>query len=564
VTSTSASFAFASSDSGSTFECKLDGGAYAACTSPKAYSGLVDGSHTFTVRATDAAGNVDASPATRSWTVQSPAADHQPAAAYAYNPSSPTAGQAVAFDASTATCQDTPCTYTWEDHGSDGAGGTQWPLGTGKTMSFTFQDPGVKNVRVTVADADGDTDSTMKAVTVAPASPPADATAPDTTITSGPTGTTNDSTPTFAFTSTETGSTFRCRVDSGSWATCTSPWTTSTLADSSHTVTVRATDAAGNTDATPASRTFTVDTQAPSTTINSAPPALSPGSSATVAFSSNESAASFECQLDGGAWTACMSPKTYTGLTLGGHTASVRATDAASNVDATPDSASWTSIALLGGPAAAPAPRGTPGSANQAPTVKLAAPTAGSTFSSTLSMAASATDDHGVQRVEFWVDGTRVARDGAAPYAATYAAGRSTSYGVHTVTVRAFDAAGLARSAAVTVSRVRAAAPSRGTTATSSKPRARAASASSDDRQNMLVAVSMWRIASAPADGAGTLLRGRGMPGRSATVSLTRCGDTSGAIAAVMELSAGADGTLYARQATDGLCILRVRPFGNS
>jgi hypothetical protein len=31
-----------------------------------------------------------------------------------------------------------------------------------------------------------------------------------------------------------------------------------------------------------------------------------------------------------------------------------------------------------------------------------------------------------------------------------------------------------------------------------------------------------------------------------------------------MELSAGADGTLYARQATDGLCILRVRPFGNS
>jgi hypothetical protein len=564
VTSTSASFAFTASESGSTFECKLDAGAYAACTSPKAYAGLSDGSHTFSVRATDAAGNVDASPAARSWTVQSPPADHQPAAAYTYSPSSPTAGQAVSYDASSATCQDTPCTYTWEDDGTDGSGGTQWPLGSGKTMSFTFQDPGVKNVRVTVADADGDTNSTMKAVTVAPASPPADTTAPDTTIGSGPNSATNDSTPTFAFTASESGSTFLCRVDSGSWAGCTSPWTTSALSDGAHSVSVRATDAAGNTDATPASRTFTVDTQAPSTTIASAPPALSPGSSATVAFSSNESGATFECQLDGGAWAGCTSPKTYTGLTLGGHTVKVRATDAAGNADATPDSASWTSIALPGSPAAAPAGRGTTGSANQAPAVALAAPAAGSTFTSTLRMAATASDDHGVQRVEFWVDGTRVARDGAAPSAAMFTAGRSTSYGVHTVTVRAFDAAGRARSAAVTVNRVRAATTASRPATKSSTGRARAASASSDARQNMLVAVSMWRLSSWPADGAGTLLRGRGMPGRSATVSLTRCADTSGAIAVVIQLNAGADGTLYARQAADGLCVLRVRPFGDS
>ena len=64
TTSTSASFAFTSNESGSRSQCKLDAGAYAACTSPKAYSALSAGSHTFSVRATDAAGNADASAAT--------------------------------------------------------------------------------------------------------------------------------------------------------------------------------------------------------------------------------------------------------------------------------------------------------------------------------------------------------------------------------------------------------------------------------------------------------------------------------------------------------------------
>jgi hypothetical protein len=68
--STSASFSFASTESGSSFECKLDSGSFAACASPKAYSTLSSGAHTFSVRASDAAGNVDPSPATRSWTVE--------------------------------------------------------------------------------------------------------------------------------------------------------------------------------------------------------------------------------------------------------------------------------------------------------------------------------------------------------------------------------------------------------------------------------------------------------------------------------------------------------------
>ena len=263
-TSTSASFAFTATESGSTFECKLDAGAYAACTSPKAYSALTTGSHTFSVRATDAAGNIDASPATKTWTVQGastpPADDHQPVAAYTYSPAAPTTGQAVSFDASSATCDDAPCTYTWEDDGGDGPAGDQWPLGSGKTMSFTFQEAGVKNVRVTVTDADGDTATTMKAITVAspaarrrPTRP-----RPNTTITSGPTGTTDRQHADVRVHVERGGSTFQCQLDAGAWTACTSPWTTSALTDGMHGIAVRATDAAGNTDATPATQSFTV------------------------------------------------------------------------------------------------------------------------------------------------------------------------------------------------------------------------------------------------------------------------------------------------------------------
>jgi Ca2+-binding RTX toxin-like protein len=67
--SSSATFSFSSSESGSTFSCSLDGAAFAPCTSPATYSGLSNGSHTFQVRATDSLGNTDPTPATVSWTV---------------------------------------------------------------------------------------------------------------------------------------------------------------------------------------------------------------------------------------------------------------------------------------------------------------------------------------------------------------------------------------------------------------------------------------------------------------------------------------------------------------
>ncbi|GAA5139221.1 hypothetical protein GCM10023213_19520 [Prosthecobacter algae] len=72
TTSTGASFSFTGSDAGSgvaSYQVKLDLGSFATGTSPTSYTSLVDGSHTFQVRAVDAAGNVDASPASYTWTV---------------------------------------------------------------------------------------------------------------------------------------------------------------------------------------------------------------------------------------------------------------------------------------------------------------------------------------------------------------------------------------------------------------------------------------------------------------------------------------------------------------
>jgi Bacterial TSP3 repeat/Right handed beta helix region len=201
TTSTSASFGFSANEGASSFECKLDGGSWVSCASPKTYGSLVLGTHIFSVRATDPAGNTDASPALHSWAVQAPP----------------------------------------------------------------------------------------------------DTTAPDTTIDTGPTGSTTSTSASFGFSANEGGSSFECKLDGGTWAGCTSPKSHSSLTLGTHTFSVRATDGSGNTDPSPATRSWTIEGSGGGGCTQT----LAPGSSLSSAVS-NAAAGSVIC-LNAGSWSLSLS-----------------------------------------------------------------------------------------------------------------------------------------------------------------------------------------------------------------------------------------------------------------
>jgi hypothetical protein len=93
-----------------------------------------------------------------------------------------------------------------------------------------------------------------------------DTTAPETTITSGPPATSTSTSASFAFTSSEANSTFQCSLDGAPRVACTSPQSYSGLSIGSHTFSVWGTDAAGNTDATAATQTWSVGSAGGGTT----------------------------------------------------------------------------------------------------------------------------------------------------------------------------------------------------------------------------------------------------------------------------------------------------------
>ena len=317
---TSATFTFTSNEAGSTFQCRLDAAAFAACTSPRTLTGLAAGSHSFEVRAIDSANNTDPSPASLSWVIDQTAPD----TVVTSGPPSPTNSTNATFTftsteaASTFQCRlDAAAVFT--------------PCST--PMSYSSLASGSHTFRVRAIDAAGNVDGSPAVYTWS-----IDTTAPNTTITGTPGTASNSTSATFTFSASQANSTFQCSLDGAGFSPCASPVTYSNLTQGSHNFQVQATDPAGNPDPTPASFSWTVDTVVPDTTIGSGPPSLSNSGSATFTFSSNQAGATFQCSLDGGSFTNCTSPRTYSGLLDGLHTFQVRARDAAGNIDQTPAS----------------------------------------------------------------------------------------------------------------------------------------------------------------------------------------------------------------------------------
>jgi hypothetical protein len=245
------SFSFSASDAVGpiSFECSIDTGTpdYGTCSWPgnthTPSSPLADGSYTFRVRATDAAGNsaeatrgfqVDATPPSVSIDSGPSGVTTQPSPTFTFSGSDPVGPVTFQCSIDTGTANFRACS------GPGNSDTSPSPLADG---FYTFRARG--------ADAAGNASVATRSFSIqTPQSPP------ETTITKGPkkTGKTR---PKFKFTSNEPGATFQCKVDKGKFLACSSPFKPPKLRPGKHKLQVRA-SGTGGTDPTPAVRKFRV------------------------------------------------------------------------------------------------------------------------------------------------------------------------------------------------------------------------------------------------------------------------------------------------------------------
>ncbi len=248
------SFSFTSED-GATFECKLDSEAFASCNNPKSYTNLPDGQHTFSVRAKDGAGNVDATPASRTFTIDTTPPDTSIT-------SGPAAGSTIANNHPSFAFSSEPGATFECKLDSESFAACNSP------KDYTNLPDGSHTFSVRAVDAVGNADPSEASRTFT-----IDTTAPDTVIISGPAAdlTSADANPVFRF-SGDAGATFECSLDGAGFTACESPKAYNGLGSGLHTFSVRAVDAVGNADASPATRAWTIDTASHTTTVQATAP----------------------------------------------------------------------------------------------------------------------------------------------------------------------------------------------------------------------------------------------------------------------------------------------------
>lgn len=292
-------------------ECSLDSAAFSSCSAPYLLNDLADGEHNFRVRARDLAGNVDPTPASRTFTLDRT----PPVATIESGPQGTVEENHVSFEFSA----DEPASFKcWLD--GHFQGDCEGPV------SFSDLSDAEHRFEVEPTDTAGNVGELVERAFRVEARPP------ETTIPSGPSSPVASTTAKFQFAGDEELSGFECALDAVAFAACEQTHQFTGLADGMHTLEVRAIDLAGKRDLTPARYQWIVDTTPPQTTIESGPSGLT-RHRGSFDFDANEPVVRFECAVDGGAFSNCFSGYELPPVPDGPHTLVVRAVDLAGNVD---------------------------------------------------------------------------------------------------------------------------------------------------------------------------------------------------------------------------------------
>ncbi len=332
---TTGTFTFTNPVSPVTYDCQLDGGDWGDCSAAAGHTtdALADGEHTLAVRATDGSANVEDPPVEFTWTIDT----QRPNTTISEKPAAISGDPTAEFTfASTETPPAFECRL-------DGV--AAWTACEATYTTATLAD-GEHTLEVRAKDAAGNVDDTPEAYEWE-----INTGIPVTTIADHPAAASNQPVGVFTFTNTRTPVTYECKLDDGDWEDCGASYSTPSLADGEHTLSVRSTasslDGGVFLEDPPKTFTWTIDTLPPDTSITDNPPGRSTSPTAAFVFASSESPVTYECKIDDGDWSACTAAFTTEPLPNGTHTLSVRSRDAAGNVDATPATSTWEIAAMV-------------------------------------------------------------------------------------------------------------------------------------------------------------------------------------------------------------------------
>lgn len=226
------------------YECSLNGAAFETCTSPYPFASLVEGTHTFQLKARLPDNSIKDS-LTLSWVVDLTV----PTASFNSTPQDPNNSTLAAFN------------FGGNDGVGSGIGSYECSLDSGaftlcsSIVPFLGLSTGTHNLEMRAVDRAGNKSTSVSYSWLV------DLVAPSITINSDPGLAASVNSATFNFSANDTGGSLlgnlECRLDSAAYAACVSPVALSSLAQGQHTFNIRAYDGAGN--ITTVAHVWTVD-----------------------------------------------------------------------------------------------------------------------------------------------------------------------------------------------------------------------------------------------------------------------------------------------------------------